>query len=61
MDEKTRNLYKKGIYSKEQQKVIAEAKAYFKENDPEGLEIYESALKDGAEPVETFNLIKATW
>ena len=35
--------------------------SYFQKNDPEMLEIYESSLKDGAEPVEKFKYLKAIW
>lgn len=61
MDEETRNRYKQGIYNEEQLQVIAEAKEYFREYDPEGLEIFESALKDGCEPIGTYEFIKAMW
>lgn len=56
-----RNRYKQGIYSEEQKRSIQEAREYFGKCDPEGLEIYESALKDGAEPIETFNFLKSMW
>ena len=56
-----RNRYKQGIYSEEQKRVIEEAREYFRKYDPEGLEIYESALEEGAEPIETFKFLKSMW